>query len=75
MKKYQSFLDECFDGKQVFLQKIFKGSEHDFKANAFHSYCDNKGPTLSVILSDTNRLFGGFTSKNWTSSFQKDSRE
>ena len=41
------------------------GSEHNFRASAFHQHCDNKGPTLSVILSDKERLFGGFTKANW----------
>ncbi len=27
--------------------------------------CVNKGPTLSVIQSDNNRVFGGYTSQNW----------
>lgn len=41
------------------------GSEHNFLASSFHKYCDNKGQTLSVILSDKQRLFGGFTKANW----------
>ena len=27
--------------------------------------CVNKGHTLSVIQSDNNRVFGGYTSQNW----------
>jgi hypothetical protein len=50
----------------VQLQRIFKGSDHNFRASAFHQHCDNKGPTLSVILSDKDRLFGGFTKVNWS---------
>ena len=62
MKKIESFLNNvCFNGKRVQLQSIFKGSDHNFRAAAFHQYCDNKGPTLSVIKSDSNRIFGGYT--------------
>ncbi len=28
--------------------------------------CLNKGPTLTVIQSENRRIFGGYTSKNWT---------
>jgi BTB/POZ domain-containing protein KCTD9 len=44
---------------------IYQGSEHNFRASAFHQYCDNKGPTLSIVKSDKNRTFGGFTMQNW----------
>jgi hypothetical protein len=34
-------------------------------ATAFHSKCDNKGPT--VVLVQVGRfIFGGFTDKNWS---------
>ena len=37
----------------------------------FHTKCDNKGPTVT-ILQGKNCLFGGYTSKDWSS--QKKSR-
>ena len=27
----------------------------------FHAKCDNKGPTITIILSEENHIFGGFT--------------
>jgi len=31
----------------------------------FHKFCDNKGPTLTLIKTTTNKNFGGFTPLNW----------
>ena len=34
----------------------------------FHSLCDNKGPTISVIKTSSGRLFGGYTTQTWAGS-------
>ena len=31
----------------------------------FHEKCDFKGPTVTIIKSNTNYIFGGYTTKNW----------
>ena len=31
----------------------------------FHKYCDNVGPTLTLIKTTKNKIFGGFTPLNW----------
>ncbi len=31
----------------------------------FHNYCDNKGPTLTIVQTTKNKIFGGFTPLNW----------
>ena len=45
---------------------LFRASREGFAASAFHSKCDNKGPTVTVVKSGAN-IFGGFTEKPWTS--------
>ena len=42
-------------------------SENGTKANDFHKYCDNKGPTLTLVKTTENKIFGGFTPLNWKS--------
>ena len=44
---------------------IFKMSIHGDKCEDFHKYCDNKGATLILIQTTTNKKFGGFTPLNW----------
>jgi len=46
---------------------IYKASRDGFDANAFHTRCNNKGPTMTIIQSNNNYLFGGYTSIPWTS--------
>ena len=43
---------------------LFRVSRDGFAASAFHSKCDNKGPTITVVKSGAN-IFGGFTEKSW----------
>ena len=31
----------------------------------FHKLCDNKGPTLVLVKTKNNKIFGGFTPLNW----------
>ena len=31
----------------------------------FHKYCDNKGATLTIIETEDNFIFGGFTTLDW----------
>ena len=45
---------------------LFRASRDGFADSAFHTKCDNKGPTITVVKSGAN-IFGGFTEKPWTS--------
>ena len=45
---------------------LFRASRYGFDASMFHSKCDQKGPTITVVKSGEN-IFGGFTEKTWTS--------
>ena len=44
-------------------------------AKQFHSCCDNKGPTLTVVYASSGYYFGGYTTQNWdcSGSYKKDS--
>ena len=61
-KKLQEWLDYRFGWKL-----IYRASEHDYTASSFHEYCENKGPTLTIIKSSEGWIFGGYTSVNWSS--------
>ena len=49
----------------VKFELLWKGTRDGFKAATFHSKCDKKGPTLTVIKSQHDKVFGGFTSESW----------
>ena len=40
-------------------------SENGSNSEIFHKLCDNKGPTLTLISTTKNRIFGGFNPLNW----------
>ena len=46
---------------------LFRASDHKYSAAKFHEHCDYKGPTISIIKSNFGNIFGGYTSKSWTS--------
>ncbi|CAF0961162.1 unnamed protein product [Rotaria sordida] len=46
---------------------IYKASCNGFDTNAFNSRCNHQGPTMTIIQSKNNYLFGGYTAIPWTS--------
>jgi len=48
------------------FSRLFRATTDGRTPEAFHRYCDNKGPTLVVIKSE-EYIFGGYTSKSWQS--------
>jgi len=59
-----SWLDK---GTPTKLQLLHRASVDGWKALDFHSRCDNKGPTITVIKCTGGYVFGGFTSTAWAS--------
>ena len=47
-------------------QRCWRASQDGWAATTFHSLCDNKGPTVTIIRVG-NYIFGGYTSHSWTS--------
>ena len=45
---------------------LYRASRDGWAASNFHAHCDDKAPTVTVVLSGTN-IFGGFTEQSWTS--------
>lgn len=42
----------------------YRATEHGWDASAFHSRCDSKGPTVTLVR--VNKfIFGGFTDLDW----------
>lgn len=47
---------------------IYVATRDGFAAANFHKQCDNKGSTLTIVRSNQNYLFGGYTDHLWDSS-------
>ncbi|CDW74229.1 tldc domain-containing protein [Stylonychia lemnae] len=48
-------------------QLLYRATKDGFKAADFHYRCDNKGPSISFILSEHGQVFGGYSSISWQS--------
>jgi len=46
---------------------LFRSSRDGATAASFHSHCDRKGPTLTLIRDVDNNVFGGYTAVQWGS--------
>ncbi|KAG9288955.1 hypothetical protein G9A89_019577 [Geosiphon pyriformis] len=50
------------------FENLFRASRDGFDSGNFHSRCDNKGPTFTIVkLSSNNIIVGGYNPLNWTS--------
>ena len=44
---------------------IYRASRDGWSATNFHSRCDRKGQTVTVVRSNGNYIFGGYTEQHW----------
>lgn len=47
---------------------LYQGSKDGFKADNFHSKCNERNRTLTLIKTTNNYIFGGYTEAKWDSS-------
>ena len=55
------------EGKNIEMKLLYKLKNNGDSASTFHSLCNNKGYTLSLIRNTKGYRCGGFISKSWTS--------
>ena len=60
-----SWLQE--DGISSDWKLIYRGTRDGFGASSFHAFCDNKGPTITLLKSVGDCIFGGYSDVSWTS--------
>ncbi|CAF5107546.1 unnamed protein product [Rotaria sp. Silwood1] len=65
--EHKKKLNEFYGKINQQWELIYKASRDGFDAATFHLCCDNQGPTMTIIQSNNNYLFGGYTSIPWTS--------
>ena len=65
----KKILTENQQRKRIKLQLLYRATRDGFSGSSFHSKCDGKSPTLSIIQNASNNMiFGGFTSMSWDQS-------
>jgi hypothetical protein len=53
--------------EEINFELIFKMTENGSESKDFHQFCNDKGPTLTLMSTIEEKKFGGFTSLNWKS--------
>ena len=62
-----SWLPESSGGKQVKLELLYRASRDGWQGQDFHSRCDSKGATVTVIKCTGGFVFGGYADVPWHS--------
>ena len=60
-----NWIKEKINKEIITFKLIFRMTENGDKSEDFHKYCDNQGPTLVLVKTTKNRIFGGFTPLSW----------
>ena len=55
------------EGKRVNMTLLYKLTSHGDSSSTFHSYCNSKGYTLSLVRNTRGFRCGGFTTISWAS--------
>ncbi|CAF2666924.1 unnamed protein product [Rotaria sp. Silwood2] len=66
-QEHKKKLNEFYSKTNQKWVLIYKASCDGFDTNAFNSRCNNQGPTMTIIQSKNNYLFGGYTAIPWAS--------
>ena len=51
--------------KDVKFQLCYDAKKNGDDKDNFHKFCDNVGPSLLIIKTESNYIFGGYTRENW----------
>ncbi|XP_022808926.1 uncharacterized protein LOC111345899, partial [Stylophora pistillata] len=61
-----NWLSRVVQSQSSYWKRCWRASVDGWPASTFHSLCDNKGPTVTIIRVG-KYIFGGYTSSSWTS--------
>ena len=69
----QKQLSQWIGGRHKYTL-LFKASRDGCNGTIFHTNCNNKGPTITVLYNTSGSVYGGYTSVNWknTNGYQTD---
>ena len=71
LKKDTSYLEALGDFLKPVVQsgshwkRCWQASQDGWEVATFHSNCDDKGPTVTIVRVDNKYIFGGYTSLTW----------
>ncbi len=67
--------EECYSLKEMTEYSncilLNRASRDGFEGSVFHEKCDGKENTITIIETNGNNVFGGFTAAKWASYLRK----
>ncbi|KAL3875162.1 hypothetical protein ACJMK2_038090, partial [Sinanodonta woodiana] len=66
-KEEKKQLQEWIGKGSKTFELLFSISKDGCDSDTFHTLCNNKGPTVTVLYNTNDSVFGGYTSIAWTS--------
>jgi hypothetical protein len=63
----KQYLHQILGNKVIETTILYRGSEHGWTPEDFHSRCDNKGPTICLFKILNGDCIGGYTTTKWQS--------
>ncbi len=76
--KHTAALLRLFDRQRPRMTLLFSGKRDGMTATNFHSHCDGKGPTFTVVrtrmqngAAGSGQIIGGWAAESWNSSGQQ----
>ena len=61
-------LNQMYGNANQNWKRCYSKTVNGASSGTFHSLCDNKGPTFTIVKANTGMVFGGYTSVSWNSS-------
>ena len=61
--------DEILKKKTINYKLLYRGTRDGDKVQTFHSKCDNKTPTVTIIKTKKGMRFGGYTEQTWNDTY------
>ena len=51
--------------KRIKMELLYSATKDGGDPSIFHQKCDDISPTLTVIKTNTDKIFGGYTTQSW----------
>lgn len=65
--QHKEKLNEFYGASNQQWELIYKASRDGYESKHFHTKCNGKGPTMTILQSTDKFLFGGYTTVPWSS--------
>ena len=66
LRTLSNWLKPVVQSQSSYWNRCWRASVDGWAASTFHSLCDGKGPTATIVRVAGTYIFGGYTSTSWS---------